>query len=84
MAHCNLCDQLERLMAQPEPVMAPLRSGLGEVASLIPGDLLVNTERVRVAIALAVDHTEVKQATVERALYNHLSSGNPFDTWLIA
>lgn len=80
MAHCQLC---ERLLALPPLEPSPWQNRTEEIASLIIGDLAVNTARVREAVARAAAHTAMKQDTAERALYQHLSAGNPFETWPI-
>ncbi len=82
MAHCNLCGQVESLLAEPNPPVISSQDAVIEIAALLPGGLVVNMGRVRWATTMAQHHTGVKQATVERALFNHLSAGNPFGTWL--
>ena len=63
------------------PFVSPWRNRMEEIASLIPGDLAVNTARVRQAVLSASRYSTVKQETVERALYWHLSTGEPFENW---
>ena len=82
MAHCLLCERLERIISEAPPFVSPWRDGLEEVAALIPGDLAVNTARVRQSVLKAVRHTGVKQETIECALYQYLSTGERFEDWL--